>query len=308
MFAPKVARPQTKAAESSKNSLASRSSMLLARRTANPTWTKTGGDREQEAGPENATAREAPRGVSWDFSNIPLFPPDWADRPRPSSPLDAPPLFGAIQAKLVVGSVDDPLEREADRVADQVMRTPDPDLSVSPLPPQISRKCAAWEEEDKRKLQTKSTGTPDAAGREAPPIVHEALRSPGQPLDPATRAFFPPRFGYDFSHVAQMAGSGGHGLSHLQRQIGNRAMGRLLASQGIQAKLVVSPRADRLEDEADRVADRVVRMPAGSAPLTLGITSLSGAPVQRACPKCEEEKLQRKSEGGGVLEIVDGAI
>jgi hypothetical protein len=35
----------------------------------------------------------------------------------------------------------------------------------------------------------------------APPIVHEVLRSPGQPLDPATRAFMEPRLGRDFSRV-----------------------------------------------------------------------------------------------------------
>jgi len=34
-----------------------------------------------------------------------------------------------------------------------------------------------------------------------PPIVYEALRSPGQPLAPITRAFMEPRFGYDFSSV-----------------------------------------------------------------------------------------------------------
>lgn len=35
----------------------------------------------------------------------------------------------------------------------------------------------------------------------APPIVHDALRSSGQPLDPAARAFMEPRFGHDFSQV-----------------------------------------------------------------------------------------------------------
>lgn len=35
----------------------------------------------------------------------------------------------------------------------------------------------------------------------APPIVAQVLRSPGQPLDPATRAFMEPRFGEDFSQV-----------------------------------------------------------------------------------------------------------
>ena len=34
-----------------------------------------------------------------------------------------------------------------------------------------------------------------------PPIVHEVLRSPGQPLDSGTRALTKRRFGHDFSHV-----------------------------------------------------------------------------------------------------------
>lgn len=34
-----------------------------------------------------------------------------------------------------------------------------------------------------------------------PPIVHDVLRSPGQPLDASTRAFFEPRFRHDFSRV-----------------------------------------------------------------------------------------------------------
>jgi hypothetical protein len=34
-----------------------------------------------------------------------------------------------------------------------------------------------------------------------PPIVYDVLRSPGQPLNAATRAFFEPRFGHDFSQV-----------------------------------------------------------------------------------------------------------
>ncbi|WP_051614132.1 eCIS core domain-containing protein [Paenibacillus sp. UNC217MF] len=34
-----------------------------------------------------------------------------------------------------------------------------------------------------------------------PPIVHEVLKSPGQPLEASTRAFMEPRFGHDFSCV-----------------------------------------------------------------------------------------------------------
>lgn len=51
-------------------------------------------------------------------------------------------------------------------------------------------------------VQTRSRSADPALGStEAPPVVHEALASPGQPLDAATRAFMEPRFGRDFSQV-----------------------------------------------------------------------------------------------------------
>jgi hypothetical protein len=42
---------------------------------------------------------------------------------------------------------------------------------------------------------------PSPQPSEVPSIVHEVLRSPGQPLDAQTRAFMEPRFGHDFSQV-----------------------------------------------------------------------------------------------------------
>jgi hypothetical protein len=47
----------------------------------------------------------------------------------------------------------------------------------------------------------------DRCKPEVPPIVRDVLRSPGQPLDPATRDFFEPCFGYDFSKVKVHADS-----------------------------------------------------------------------------------------------------
>jgi len=50
----------------------------------------------------------------------------------------------------------------------------------------------------KKKLQRRAAGQgPEVA----PPIVHDVLRSPGQPLDGATRSYFEPRFQHDFSNV-----------------------------------------------------------------------------------------------------------
>ena len=51
-----------------------------------------------------------------------------------------------------------------------------------------------------------------------------------------------------------------HSLLKLQRTIGNQAVQRLMRSSGIQAKLTVSQPGDPLEQEADRVADTVMRM------------------------------------------------
>jgi hypothetical protein len=105
----------------------------------------------------------------------------------------------ASQPKLVVGQADDPLEHEADRVAALVMRMPDPHLSIAASTPRLSHKCASYEEEAQI-FQSEPTRSPEATG-EAPRIVHEVLRSPGQPLDAQVRAFFEPRFGVDFGDV-----------------------------------------------------------------------------------------------------------
>ena len=108
--------------------------------------------------------------------------------------------------KLSISQPGDRHEREAAQVADRVMRMP------STHPPAIAaagsltseaalqRKCKECEEEEeqKKKLNRKETG---AAPGMAPPIVHEALRAAGEPLDSRTQSFMQSRFGYDFSPV-----------------------------------------------------------------------------------------------------------
>jgi outer membrane protein OmpA-like peptidoglycan-associated protein len=106
-----------------------------------------------------------------------------------------------LQRKLAIGSVNDPLEAEADRVAEHVTRTATPPpLEPRPSPLHLSRKCASCKEEE-QKLQTKSADPGSPATGEAPGIVQEVLRSSGKPLDRTTRSFFEPRFGHDFSGV-----------------------------------------------------------------------------------------------------------
>lgn len=92
---------------------------------------------------------------------------------------------GVPQAKLAVSRPGDMYEREADRVAEQVVRMPDPTLR--PLA------TAGPDHLVQRKAET-------ATSQAVPDSFTQSL-GPGRPLDAATRVFFEPRFGQDFSHV-----------------------------------------------------------------------------------------------------------
>ncbi len=68
--------------------------------------------------------------------------------------------------------------------------------------PGFDGECAACRA---KRLQRRATESAGPSG--VPPIVHEVLRSPGQPLDAETRAFMEPRFGHDFSRVRVHTGA-----------------------------------------------------------------------------------------------------
>ena len=111
---------------------------------------------------------------------------------------------GALQTKLAVNQPGDEYEQEADRISEQIMRMPEPAARVQPARgsdgtgTQHQRRQQPQEHEH---IQTKRVQASDTGQTTAPPSVHEVLGSPGQPLDPATRAFMEPRFGRDFSYV-----------------------------------------------------------------------------------------------------------
>ena len=118
------------------------------------------------------------------------------------------PANSLLQRKLAMGATNDPLEIEADRTADRILRMPEQSISapsaISHAASPTLRRCSCGgtcdscrHEDDK--LRRKPSGPTTTA--EAPGVVHEVLRSSGRPLDPATRAFMEPRFGQDFSGV-----------------------------------------------------------------------------------------------------------
>jgi len=116
--------------------------------------------------------------------------------------LPAKRLF--FQPKLSINQPNDVYEKEADAMAEKIMRTPVAETANAffqphPLPASsVQKKCAHCEEEEK--LQMKGEGAA-VGGMTAPSVVHDAIHSGGQPLDTGTKDFMESRFGYDFSHV-----------------------------------------------------------------------------------------------------------
>lgn len=108
----------------------------------------------------------------------------------------------AVQRSPAIGAVNDPLEHEADAVADKVMRMPEHGI--------IQRKCAGCEEEEKVQLKPLvSSITPfiqaksDAAGQASESVTQKinSARGNGSVMDKPTQSFMENSFGTDFSNV-----------------------------------------------------------------------------------------------------------
>lgn len=149
---------------------------------------RSGAASDNEAGATTEVHSETPTTTRFahDFSRIPVHSP---------APL-------SFRSKLAVNTPGDIYEQEADHIAEQVMRMREPKLQRACA---CGGGCASCQtkssSQEHQHLQTKHVSSNDSGQNIAPPIVHEVLASPGQPLDTSTRAFFEPRFGHDFSRV-----------------------------------------------------------------------------------------------------------
>jgi len=146
-------------------------------------------------------------------SRVKAASPKTAQAPGPARPEVRQILHASRpQAKLTVGAPDDAFEKEADQVADQVMRMPEPG---------VQRMCHECEEENEARISRK-----ESAPGQAPAVPggfeqrFSTLHGSGQPLPASERAFFEPRFGHDFSNVRLHSGSA---ASELARSVQARA-------------------------------------------------------------------------------------
>lgn len=194
-------------------------------------------------------------------------------------------------------------------------------MSFTPVPNSIvQRKCACG-------TGTSSTGTCEQCSKKkgmlqrkasfqqeppsVPPNVHDVLQSPGQPLDLATRSFFEPRFGYDFSRVrvhtdkkaedsakdvnSQAYTVGQHIVFGADRFAPQTKIGKILLSHELThtvqqrtapvTQLKISPPNTLLEIQADQVANRMM---VGQDPLSTNFP-MSSIKIQRKVENANSE-------------------
>ena len=160
-------------------------------------------DNAEESVALSASTSASP--LTHDFSRIPIY-----SKARTT-----------VEPNLTVDTPGDGYEQEADRVANHVMRMPDPllqracacggqcpqcvedeqlqgkphtSMATPMIPPQHEDR-----EGDFPRGKNTSTFTPTVTPRVSASI--NAMRGGGQPLSPSVRTFFEPRFGADFSNV-----------------------------------------------------------------------------------------------------------
>lgn len=192
----------------------------------------------------------------------------------------------------------------------------------------LQRECACGQqmpggeecEECKKKhmsLQRHSYGAQGPAT--APPIVREVVRSPGDPLDAATRTLFEPRFGHDFSqvrvHTNDRSAASARTVSASAYTVGNdvvfgsrqyspsSARGQMLlahelthvvqqqnvSSLPLEQRLEVGPANDPYEREADEAAEQ----------LTWPGKAVASDSLSSAMPRVQRAPVAEAATGAG---------
>ena len=114
-----------------------------------------------------------------------------------------------LQAKLLLGPVDDPLERQADAVADAVVATRGLDdwfgpkaALATPSRPWVQRTCTVPQDEEADELlQVQGRFTSERSPQRDFESHLRERRGRGHPLPSATRGLMESRIGFDFSQV-----------------------------------------------------------------------------------------------------------
>src|SRR5688572_10978914 len=115
---------------------------------------------------------------------------------------------GLLHRKVAIGPADDPLEREADRLADHALGNMNGTPAVSTARPAVQRECAACaaggkrcskcEEEEETMQREPAAGASNGSGMAAHVDASLGALGPGRAMSHDLRGYFEPRFGHDF--------------------------------------------------------------------------------------------------------------
>ena len=158
-------------------------SFTVSRPESRGTW-------QQRQHPPEVSTRDASSHVAHDFARVEVHAPT-----------------GVIQRKPTISEPGGESERDADRVADQVMRKAD---GNQPGGCSCGGTCGDCQKTHSGPSHGRMQLTPAAAHTasaiDAPAVAIDAVQTSGQPLDAPTRDFMETRFGVDFSRVRIHAG------------------------------------------------------------------------------------------------------
>jgi Domain of unknown function (DUF4157) len=162
---------------------------------------------------------------------------------RPSAPNKSHPT-------LKVGTPGDVYEREADRVADQVIR----------------------QQGSRDPVQARPVRESDAGQMAAPPIAQEAISASGLPLDSTTREWMGARFGHDFSrgrvHTEARAAASARALGARAYTVGTALVfdSGQYASDTAEGRRLLAHEFAHLVQQGSSGIDRIQRQPRGDQP------------------------------------------
>jgi hypothetical protein len=104
----------------------------------------------------------------------------------------------SIPPRLTLSAPGDACEQEADRISEQVMQAPEPQLQRACS---CGGGCPDCQTEQNKPLRMQRSSVSHGGRIAAPPIVQDVLAASGHPLDATTQGLMEHRFGYDLSQV-----------------------------------------------------------------------------------------------------------
>jgi Domain of unknown function (DUF4157) len=141
--------------------------------------------------------KESSRSINHQHSDLPLAPVSSIQELARSIHQEKPGL--QVQPDLTINQAHDTHEQEADRVANDLMKSPSLAIWSNVWPQSTTIESSSTNP----LMRSATISAPQVQSKvaEEDSIINQVINSPGQPLEAKTRAFFEPRLGHDLGRV-----------------------------------------------------------------------------------------------------------